>query len=64
MKATAPGGRDTGPRWGQLGRFLDIYFRTAGSPGLDEIRPLLWPGAGGGLWDESSAEYRAAILEQ
>ncbi|MGH3822231.1 MAG: RipA family octameric membrane protein [Pseudonocardiaceae bacterium] len=49
---------------GRANRFLDTYFRTAGSPALDTVRSTLWTSGVPPAWDEQDPAYRTAVLEQ
>jgi hypothetical protein len=51
-------------RRGRLGRFVDSYFRTTGSPDLDDIRASLWTEAAERGWAAYDPTYRAAVLDQ
>ena len=62
--APAPTGAvGTSARRSVVQRVLDTYFRTAGSPSLDIVRPTLWTTAAPDRAEADTA-YRTALLEQ
>jgi hypothetical protein len=47
-----------------LDRVADTYFRTAGTPPLDQIRKHVWIGDTASEWSTRDSNYHAMLLEQ